>query len=249
MYNDIAVLIIEDEDIWAKKIAYDMKSFGYHVAGQAGDVDSALHILSTCQYDLVLLDINLHGKNSGLQLGKLISGTYKKPFIFITGSLDQQIMHDAALARPSAYLTKPVASASLFVSMQSAIHHFNNNDTAALPQAAQQDNETYFFVKNGPKYKKIDWRDVVCLRSEKTYTSIVTSDGTAHLIRSSLQKTYQYIIPDVLKGNFVQINRAEILNIHFIDELIHDEIIIEDKSFTITTSYLKNLKEQLKMVS
>jgi hypothetical protein len=69
------------------------------------------------------------------------------------------------------------------------------------------------------------------------------------MIRSTLQKTLQYIVPAALKNNFVQINRGDVINKGFIKEVIDDEVITEHQAFSITEAYLKNLKQQLNVIS
>src|ERR1700761_332551 len=115
MQNDISVLVIEDEETWAHQIMYDLKQFGFNVVACADTIEDALPAITANNFDVALLDINLNGKNSGIALGKLISQTIKKPFIFITGSLEDDTVAEAALALPSAFLTKPFNPASLFI--------------------------------------------------------------------------------------------------------------------------------------
>ena len=247
MQSDISVLVIEDEETWSHQIKYDLRQFGFTIAGCVDTVEGALPAISANNFDIALLDINLNGKNSGIALGKLISQTIKKPFIFITGSVLDDIIADAALARPSAFLTKPFTPASLFISIQSAIHHFCVGQNAA---PVKDDPElSSFFVKVGNKYARVDWRNVVCLQSDKNYTRIITSNNDNYMIRSSLQKTLQYIVPAALKSNFVQISRADVLNKAFIIEVIDDEARTEHQAFGITEAYVKNLKQQLNVIS
>ena len=247
MQSDISVLVIEDEETWSHQIAYDLKQFGFTVVGCVDTVEDALPAISANNFDIALLDINLNGKNSGIALGNLISQTIKKPFIFITGSVNDAIITDAASARPSAFLTKPFNPASLFISIQSAIHHFSAGQNAGSGKNDQE--VTSFFVKLGNKYARVDWQNVVCLRSDKNYTSIITSDNNTYMIRSTLQKTLQHIVPAGLKNNFVQINRGDVLNKGFIKEVVDDEAITEHQAFNITEAYLKNLKQQLNIIS
>jgi two-component system response regulator LytT len=247
MQSDISVLIIEDEETWTHQIMYDLKQFGYKIVAAADNVDDALPAILANNFDIALLDINLNGKNSGIKLGKIITQTAKKPFIFITGTVHNDIMHEAAAALPSAFLTKPVNPASLFISIQSALHHFYAGQTPATVKN-QPAEENFFFVKLGNKYTRIDWQDVVCLRSEKNYTSIITDDRSGYMIRSSLQKALQYIIPESLKNNFVQVNRAEVLHTRYIEEVSGDEVITPYQSFSITDAYMKNLKQQLNII-
>jgi len=247
MQTDISVLVIEDDEIWAHKIAYDLDQFGFKLTYSADNFEDALTAVHQNHFDIALVDININGKNSGIDLGKLITHVCRKPFIFLTGSLDDIMMRDVALARPSAFLTKPVTPTSLFISMQSAIHHFHSGSTAIPVKNPPIDN-TFFFVKHGNKYKKIEWKDVVCLRSERNYTSIITSEHETYLIRSSLHKTLRDIIPEKLKDNFLQINRAEILQVSYIDELMGDEAMIGQQGFNVSDFYVKHLKQQLNII-
>jgi len=248
MQRDISVLVIEDEETWMQKITYDLGQFGFKVVGSAGNLDDALPAIRANNFDIALLDINLHGKNSGIELGKMISGTLKKPFIFITSSVHDGIIEETAAAMPSAFLTKPYSPASLFISIQSALFHFS---AGQLPPAPKNPSASLnsFFVKLGNKYIRIDWQNVVCLRSEVNHTHIITSDKHTYLIRSSLQRTLQHIIPDALKSDFVQINRAEVLHTKYIEKIVGDEAVTAHQSFNITDTYIKNLKQQLNIVS
>ena len=247
MQGDISVLVIEDEETWSHQIMYDLKQFGFTVVGCVDTVEDALPAITANNFDIALLDINLNGKNSGIALGNLISQTIKKPFIFITGSVQPDIVADAASARPSAFLTKPFNPASLFISIQSAIHHFSGGQNAA--PVASDPELTSFFVKLGNKYVRVDWRNVVCLRSDKNYTTIITGDNDTYMIRSTLQKTLQYIVPAGLKNSFIQINRGEVINKGFINEVIDDEVITAHQAFSVTEAYIKNLKQQLNIIS
>ena len=248
MQDEISVLVIEDEEIWANKIKYDLNQFGFKVTSCEDTFEKALTAIHQNNFDIVLLDINLNGKNTGIELGKIITFIAQKPFVFITGSMQDDIIRDAAVARPSAFLTKPVTPASLFITIQSAIHHFNSDTSATIPAKSHVNDNTFFFVKNNNKYKKIEWQNVVCLRSEKNYISVITVRGETHLIRSSLQKALRDIIPEQLKSIFFQINRAEVLQLNNIDELIGDEARVGTQSYHINDAYLKNLKQQLNII-
>jgi len=248
MQHDISVLIIEDEETWMQKISYDLSQFGFKVVGCAANLDDALPAIRANNFDIALLDINLHGKNSGIELGKMISSTLKKPFIFITSSVHDGIIEETASAMPSAFLTKPYSPASLFISIQSAIHHFSAGQLAASPKP-QSASLNSFFVKLGNKYIRIEWQNVVCLRSEINHTHIITNDKDTYLIRSSLQKTLQHIIPEALRNDFVQINRAEVLHTKYIGKIIGDEAVTANQSFSISDTYLKHLKQRLNIIS
>ncbi|GAA4323407.1 response regulator transcription factor [Flaviaesturariibacter amylovorans] len=248
MTDEIAVLIIEDEPLWAQGLAQNLDAFGFSVAGAAHDFESGALALGSLQYDIVLLDIHLQGRESGIELGQLLSTVYQKPFIFITASYDAATALNALRARPSAYLTKPVNPASLFATIQTALHNFSARAAAPVPRETAPAPDS-FFVKQGDKYKKVFWKDVVSLRSEKNYTGVLNaSDGTTSYIRSTLPKTLRYLVPAGLQEAFIQVNRAEAVQLSFIRELAREEVRTAFGSFSVTESYLKPLKEKLRIL-
>lgn len=245
--DNISVLLIEDEEVWARTMQKNLADFGFEVTAVASTVVEALPALNAMDYDIVLLDIHLNGVNSGIELAKLLHTHYHKPFIFVTSSLNSHSLQEAITAKPSAYLIKPINPASLFVTIHSAINNFQQEQPAG---ATVENNYDSFFIKQGNKYKKIDWKDVICLISEKNYTRVFTSrDNSEYLIRSSLQKAMQYIIPASLRSRFAQVNRAEIVQLSYVEELAGDVLKAGNKTFYITEAYHKDLKKSLNIIS
>lgn len=247
MQEEIEILIIEDEELWSQSLSANLNDFGYSVTGIADNFEDAVVALNQKNYDIVLLDININGRNSGLELGRMIHTLYQKPFIFITASHGSHTLDQAVASHPSAYLSKPVNPASLVITIQSAINNFDNK-TSALETVPEEDYQ-FFFVKQGNKYKKINWKDVVCLRSEKKYTSILNAaDKTEYFIRSTLPRTLQYIIPKQFRDKFIQVNRAEVLQSGFIQGVNGDEVETAHGVFAMTDSYSKDLRKVLNLL-
>jgi len=240
----ISVLIVEDEAIWAKQIETYLVDAGFHIAGIANSVDKAISLLHTTSFDIALLDIHINGTNAGIDLGKLINTGYKKPYIFITGSYHSHTAHEALAAGPSGYLIKPVNRMSLFVTIQTAINNFNQHKVAV--QKSDTETPAFFFVKHGNRYKKILWSDVVCLIAEKNYVhGLSRFEKDEFFLRSSLSKVMQDMIPANMQQLFLQINRAEVVNINFIDELKSDSIVTIRGNFSITETYNREVKSRL----
>lgn len=250
MQQDISILIIEDDLPWAEALKDNLTDFGFSVAGMADSFANAVIALNSLNYDIVLLDINLHGRNEGLELGKMLSELYRKPFIFITANFDQQTLDTAVSAKPSAYLTKPVNPASLYVTIQTAISNFSTNKTVPSSPVAHAPIGEDFFIKVGDKYKKINWNDVVYITSDRNYTLLFSAaDKTDHYIRSSLNRTLRYIIPAHLQSKFMQVNRGEAVQLSFIQELVADEIITPYKRLTVGDSFIRDIRKQLNIIA
>lgn len=244
----IKVLIIEDEDVWRKFLTVKLDQLGYEIAGEASTFEDGIKLLATAEYDLVLLDINLNSRGSGIELAHVVNQLYKKPFIFITFTMDTMIADEAAATNPSAYLQKPVNATSLRVAIQNALRRFSDPDPGPFVHSTTE--QDYFFVKQGNNYKKLDWKDIVHMRSNKNYTLLYSAaDKKEYAIRSSLSRTHQLILPDQYKNDFIQVNRSEIVHFSFIEELRGEDLRTNYGIYVVTEGYLDQLKNRMKILS
>lgn len=245
----IKIAIIEDEEIWRHGLTMALTTLGYEVAGVAATFEDGIVLLADTQYDLVLLDVHLHNRDSGVELGRIINKLHKKPFIFITATSDTEVMKHAAETQPAAYLTKPINTTSLMVAIQNAIHHYSSTTKHPALQDVEQQT-SFFFVKSGDRYKKLEWQDIVYLQSDKNYTYLLNAaDNTRYSIRSTLSKTLKNILPPHMQKNIVQINRAEAIHIAHIKEVTRDEVRTKFGTFTVTEGYLDSLKSVIQIIS
>ncbi len=241
--EEIRVAIVEDEALIANLTRNNLTDLGYTVAWIAGNFESAVSQLNLQDYDIVLLDIDLNGSNSGIEIGKLIRNFYKKPFIFITSNTAPETIAEAVNAYPAAYIVKPFHPSGLVGAIQIAIANFTE---AKTPTSANNRRPDYFFVKSGKKYLKIDWKNVAYLRASENYTNIFNiADRNTYALRSSLSKTIGFLLPDDLKNAFIQINRAEAIRPSDILEFNNNEIKTAYGTFTITDGFIENLMSKM----
>lgn len=244
--DEIRIAIIDDELTWSKVIANAVTEYGYAVAWVAHTFEEAIIKLNGKDYDLILLDINLDNNISGTELGKMAHNFYKKPFIFITSNLDPYTLQAAIDAKPSAYLTKPFQPASLIGTLQSAINNFIDNKQTSVSTAGDSD---MFFVKQGLKYKKIHWGNIVYLRSEDNYTAIFNSiDGNEYYVRSTLTRMMTQNIPPYLQDTFIQVNRAEAVNFTFVQDVTAEEVRTVYKTLTLTKAFAGHLRKSMNLL-
>jgi CheY-like chemotaxis protein len=242
-YAEIRVLVIEDEPSWCTIISATLNSFGYSVAGVANHFEAAVKLLDTAEYDVVLLDVSLDGQNSGIELGRLLHQKYRKPFVYITGNAGSHTTAQILQTHPAAYLLKPIQPTALVTAVHSALRSYTATPTTRA-------DEDLLFVKQGNRYKRIDWKNVAYLSSDKKYTAIFNSvDRTEYYIRSSLSNTLAYIIPEHLRSSFIQVNRAEALGISYIHEVRSNEVVTSFKTFALTDAYSVHLRKVLKVIS
>ena len=66
----IKVLLVEDDWIIAKEIAYNLQDLGFEVAASVDNAEEASRQIKLLQPDLVILDIDLSGEMTGIDLAK-----------------------------------------------------------------------------------------------------------------------------------------------------------------------------------
>lgn len=122
--NGLRILIIEDEPLIAEDIRVSLLKHDYVVTAVAYDIAEALQQLKKDLPDLVLLDINLNGREEGIEIAKLIHQQYHIPFIFLTSYSDKSTLDKVKYTSPSGYIVKPFSDASLFSTIEISYSNF-----------------------------------------------------------------------------------------------------------------------------
>jgi signal transduction histidine kinase len=107
------ILIIEDDLVIARNIETMLNEMGHDAVGIFGNGDEAAVFLRENAPDIILMDINLKGKSSGIDLAKEIGLNYNIPVIYITGYSDASTLNKAKQTYPYGYLLKPFNFESL----------------------------------------------------------------------------------------------------------------------------------------
>lgn len=244
--EQIQILIIEDDALTAESTSLLLQEFGFCVKAIANSIETALCFLNKESFDIALVDIDLNGKQSGIELGNIISNQFHIPFIFITGITDASVIAEAVKARPAAYLVKPPNAATLFACIQTAIQNFSIQQVATTSSIVPTD---FFFIKIGNKLKKVFWNEVVLLSSNGNYTMLTTQDKTEHYLRSSLAMTLKFQIPQALQQNFMQLSRSEAVQINFVTEIDEEEIVTPVKRVPLSKGFAKEIKQRLNILN
>lgn len=77
------VFLVEDEVMIRMMVADMLEELGYRVAAEAGELDEAIRLAQSAEFDLAILDVNLNGKVIS-PVAELIQAR-NRPFIFATG--------------------------------------------------------------------------------------------------------------------------------------------------------------------
>ena len=99
-------MIVEDQFIEANNLKFILRKAGYKVCPIAASYNEAMSIIEQEQPDLVLLDIILKGKKTGIDLAKVLKEE-KIAFVFLSANIDKAIFDAAKQTGPYGFLVKP----------------------------------------------------------------------------------------------------------------------------------------------
>jgi signal transduction histidine kinase len=119
------IAIIEDEGIVALNLRYRLEAANYAVTGIADSVNSALSLVADTAPDLILMDVELKGQDTGIEIAQTIHDRWKIPVIFVTGYSDPDTLHSAKKTDPFGFLVKPIDLTELYSTIEIALqkHH------------------------------------------------------------------------------------------------------------------------------
>ncbi len=126
MDTSTKILIVEDNFVEANHLRLMIKNAGYTVLGIARSVaDAKEHILKE-KPGLVLLDIFLIGKETGIDLAKFLKEE-NIGFIYLSANSSEDILSEAKASHPYGFLVKPFREKDLLIMMQIAGYHQKYN--------------------------------------------------------------------------------------------------------------------------
>jgi CheY-like chemotaxis protein len=97
-----SVFLVEDEVMIRMMVADMLDELGYRVAAEAGEINEAIKLAQSTEFDIAILDVNVNGKVIS-PVAELIKAR-NRPFIFATGygsqGLPEEYRDRPALQKP-----------------------------------------------------------------------------------------------------------------------------------------------------
>ncbi len=96
------VFLVEDEVMIRMMVADMLEELGYSVAAEAGEINEAVRLAGSTEFDIAILDVNVNGKVIS-PVAEVIQGR-GRPFIFATGygaqGLPEEFRNRPTLQKP-----------------------------------------------------------------------------------------------------------------------------------------------------
>ena len=127
--NNKKVLIVEDQFVEANYLQSMLEKAGYKVCGIARSVVVAREIIMKEKPDLVLLDIFLSGKLTGIDLAKELKEEYIA-FIYLSANSNEETLNAAKATQPYGFLVKPFREKDLLIALEIAFYRHEQSSEA-----------------------------------------------------------------------------------------------------------------------
>jgi DNA-binding LytR/AlgR family response regulator len=237
---EIKVLIIEDNPLTSLDLKEIIQSQGMIVTKIAKNNSEALEAIQTTQPDILLVDINLHGGDDGVELVEMLSQKQKWPVVYLTANSDRETLNRALKTNPASFLTKPYDDKDVVIALELA---FNNYVNKAIEGKS---NVTYdfIFLKSGTRFEKVKLADINFLQAEGSYTRFITPNK-----EYTLSGNLNNISNKIGNSLFLRIHRSYVVNIDSITGLDNDNVFIGDQNLPISRSYREDVNKALRRIS
>jgi len=237
MSVSIKILIVEDNILIAQDMKNMLEDMEYEVVDYVTNYKDALLTLSENKIDLALLDIQLAGDKTGIDVGEIINKKYHIPFIFVTSNSDKETIAKAKKVNPAGFLVKPFDEKSLFSSIEIGITNFQNRIN--ILKKEQNIHHDFIFVKDGYLFKKVLFNDILYIKADNVYVDVFTKSKTI-TVRSTLKNFLERLPSD----QFIKINKSYVINIRKVEAFNTRDVIINGNLLPLSKEY----KEQLKLL-
>ncbi len=128
------ILIVEDEYVVANDLRLILEKAGYRINGVAVSVEEAMECLQQQKPDIVLLDIMLEGKKSGIDLARELRAQ-NIAFVYLSANSSQKILEEAKTTEPYGFLVKPFREKDLLVTLDIAWYRHQYSLESKLREA------------------------------------------------------------------------------------------------------------------
>ncbi len=217
------ILVVEDKAILYKRMAMFLKENNYSISDFSPSYEKALASIHNKIPDLALLDIELKGKKTGIDLGVKLSTEYHIPFIYVTNHNDDETFYKSLATKHEQFLvkTKPhLDTKELLRAIQTVLAKRSNQ----RPQVPKKSILCYTdYISNLKELAKdsvsqvpvpyleithITTKDVAGEKLKTNYVRIETHNKQSYYLPVSLAE-----ISVKMPLQFARINESEIVNL------------------------------------
>lgn len=206
------ILIVEDQVLIANHVKNILNEFDVFSIELSFNLSDASVKIKNFLPNIILLDINVEGKDSGIEWA--LNNVVNEKVIFITGQTEMETLKKALDIKPVAYLTKPIKKIDL---------------VAAIEVAKEQLKQQFVIIKDGYDSIKIILNEILFVKSDKNYIDIQTTTK-----KFTIRSTLDNFLKELDEKQFIKVHRSYIINKEKIKIKTSSTIQIEHFEIPIT---------------
>ena len=112
------VFIVEDDQLLATALSTQVEMLGYRIAGMASTGEDAVRGVLQSRPQVVIMDVRLHGRMTGLDAARSIRRDLEVPIIFYTAhGADSALKREVATMGNAQLLLKPAQEKTLLAAL------------------------------------------------------------------------------------------------------------------------------------
>ncbi|MBC7935771.1 MAG: sigma 54-interacting transcriptional regulator [Rhizobacter sp.] len=125
------ILIVEDKFVEADYLRLMLTNAGYQVMPIAHTVLQAQELMREDRPDLVLLDIFLKGKLTGIDLAKILTED-NIAFVYLSANSNEEVLNAAKATQPYGFLVKPFREKDLLITLEIARYRHEHSQESVV---------------------------------------------------------------------------------------------------------------------
>lgn len=215
MENNSKILIVEDEVLIANFIEKMLQKEGFFNLETANDIQTAETKFVTFRPDIILLDINLEGPNTGIDLA--VRKNDEAKIIYLTAQNDSETIKKAIATNPETYLTKPIKKSDVL---------------AAIQLASFKNVKKYVVIKDGYDEVKLFHDDIIYIKSDNIYIDVITT-SKKYTVRNSLDN----FLRELNNDTFCKAHRSFIINKKRVTKKTTNAVFLSDIEIPISRNF------------
>lgn len=133
------VFIVEDEGIIVMDLRDRLSAMGYVVCGTSASGEQALLDIPPSRADVVLMDIHLAGRLTGVEAAARLRDVTDVPVVFLTAFDSPELLQQAGAVESFGYLIKPFEERELHATLQMALYKHRMEQQLRLANARLED--------------------------------------------------------------------------------------------------------------
>ncbi len=137
------IMVVEDDLPLKLQLVKILEKNNYDVIHKFESVKECIDAIDSIVPDLILLDINLEGKNEGIQIGSYISQNTDIPFFYITNYSDSSTLRRIQTTSPTGYLSKPLRESDIINNIAVALYNTKANEEDNAKEVSKKESEEF----------------------------------------------------------------------------------------------------------